>query len=247
MKVVERRIKNFLLMKQETPNQRLRLIRELLQVNQTEFSKALGFKQSHISAVESEKKEVSVKIIYALVNKFKVSANWLLSGEGDMFLTHHDRVEYSDQESGENLATGQGTAPSGEFKFYISELELSSRITDLETAILQENILPLYNLCELFTQLQKMPLDLSILQKHLVPKSVNLPNKNITFNFLEAGNLKVFENKVLYFLELEKLAGLWRTEFQTYFYKLFSYLTHPADFSEELKPAREGLEPETLE
>jgi transcriptional regulator with XRE-family HTH domain len=214
-------------MKEKTPNQRLRLIRELLQFNQTEFSQALGFKQSHISAVESEKKEVSVNIIYALVNKFKVSANWLLTGAGEMFLTHHDRVEYTDQVSVDSSFSP--SSPSEQerlpvLEFIIAEGDLNTRIKELELCIIKEGYLPLYHLCELYAQLLNQPPDYAILQKNPLPNTVDIPanvlSPILTLNY----SLSIFENKALYFKELEKVFTCWRQEFYTLFNKLYASL-----------------------
>jgi transcriptional regulator with XRE-family HTH domain len=228
MTLVVRRVKNFLVMNQQTPNQRLRLIRDLLQFNQTEFSKALGFKQSHISAIESEKKEVSVKIIYALVNKFKVSANWLLSGSGEMFLTPHDTVAYPAaplaQAADRLLAPADGKADPP--RFYLDEGELDSRIRELEEAIVQQGYIPLHHLCELFSMLLKTPLDLSSLRKFPLPASPDLPPEAIS-PVMKAMDLTVFENKVFYFSQLEQAYLAWQNEFNLMFQEFYTYLTHP--------------------
>ena len=242
MSLIKRGTKNFLLMEQETPNQRLRLIRMLLHFNQTEFSKALGFKQSHISAIESEKKEVSVNIIYALINKFKVSANWLLSGNGEMFLTHHDHVEYSaalpNHLNQESIALDAPLKPKmvlEEQHYYLTEIELNSKIQELENAIIQEGYLPLFKLCDLYAVLLNMPLDYSVLQRHPVPRTIHsipfIPLPPILLNSYDSDD---FNSKSNYYLELDKIFKAWRSEFHTQFQKLYSYIAHPEANEEEL-------------
>lgn len=243
MTLVVRRDKNIILMNQQTPNQRLRLTRELLQFNQTEFSKALGFKQSHISAIESEKKEVSVKIIYALVNKFKISANWLLSGAGEMFLTHHDIVEYPGPDP---CPEPEETSPPSAShiqpaRFFLEEGELDSRIRELEEAILQEGYTPLHHLCELFSRLLQIPLDLSILQKLPLPASRELPPEALS-PVMAAMDLNVFENKVFYFSQLEQAYAAWRKEFNHLFQKFYIFLTHPENHTAELNALRDAAQ-----
>lgn len=244
MTLVVRRVKNILLMNQQTPNQRLRLTRELLQFNQTEFSKALGFKQSHISAIESEKKEVSVKIIYALVNKFKVSANWLLSGAGEMFLTHHDIVEYPGKAPHAGQQPLPATQPAANIqpaRFYLEEEELDSRIRELEEAIMLQGYTPLYHLCELFSRLLGTPLDLSILQKLPLPASRDLPPEALS-PVMTAMDLSIFENKVFYFSQLEQAFAAWRNAFNQLFQKFYTFLTHPENHGAELKALRNSLQ-----
>jgi transcriptional regulator with XRE-family HTH domain len=238
-----RRVKNILLMNQQTPNQRLRLIRELLQFNQTEFSKALGFKQSHISAIESEKKEVSVKIIYALVNRFKVSANWLLSGAGEMFLTHHDVIAYPGTPAAPPLAAADlprdaEKERSDPPRFYLDEGELNARIKDLEEAIVQQGYLPLHHLCELYSRLLKTPLDLSILQKLPLPAFGDRPAEAVS-PVMTAMDLSVFENKVFYFSQLEQAYQAWRQAFDQLFQKLYAFLSHPENLPSGLNALRD--------
>jgi transcriptional regulator with XRE-family HTH domain len=245
MTLVVRRVKNIMVMNQQTPNQRLRLTRELLQFNQTEFSKALGFKQSHISAIESEKKEVSVKIIYALVNKFKVSANWLLSGAGEMFLTHHDIVDYPRKdpfpEAEQAISSSPPQVHIQPARFYLDAAELDKRIRDLEQVILQEGYTPLYHLCELFSRLLQTPLDLSILHKLPLPAGRELPPEALS-PVMTALDLSVFENKVFYFSQLEQAYLAWRNEFNHLFQKLYTFLTHPENHITELNALRNSAQ-----
>jgi transcriptional regulator with XRE-family HTH domain len=219
-----------------------------LQFNQTEFSKALGFKQSHISAIESEKKEVSVKIIYALVNKFKVSANWLLSGAGEMFLTLHDKVEFQANTPDAPQKSKDEAVPEEKAeqpRFYLDEGELNSRITELEKAIIQEGYIPLYHLCELFSLQLKTPLDLSILQKLPLPACRDNPPGALS-PVMSAMDLSVFENKVFYFSQLEQALLAWRDEFNHLFQKFYAYLAHPDTHETELNTLRNTTQtPET--
>lgn len=250
MLVEHLRIKKFLRMKEKTPNQRLRLIRELLQINQTEFSKALGFKQSHISAVESEKKEVSVKIIYAVVNKFKVSANWLLTGEGDMFLMRRDGLEYhaldaADSPLGRSVNLEQEKLEA--LGYVIAEEELNARIKELEICIIKEGYLPLYHLCELYAQLLNRPVDYSVLQKNPLPNTVDIPANALSPILTIDYSLSIFENKTIYFKELERVFTCWRSEFYILFNRLYTHLTYPESYQQELKAQRESPQQEELE
>lgn len=241
MITVHLRIKNFLSMNEKTPNQRLRLIRELLQINQTEFSKALGFKQSHISAVESEKKEVSVKIIYAAVSKFKISANWLLTGTGDMFLTNHNGAGYSALDAAHsslNRSTHPEQVKLEELGFIIEERELNARIKGLEICIIREGYLPLYHLCELYAKLLGLSPDYSVLQKNPLPNTVDIPANALSPIMTIDYSLSVFENKALYYKELERVFACWRSEFYILFDRLYTSLIHSESSQHEQKAKR---------
>lgn len=60
-------------------------IREHFGLSQKEFAEKLSVQRSSISEIESGKRDVSRNIISALVALFDVSADWLLTGEGEMF------------------------------------------------------------------------------------------------------------------------------------------------------------------
>ncbi|MDR0302347.1 MAG: helix-turn-helix domain-containing protein [Treponema sp.] len=66
---------------------RFREIREKLGVNQSELARAIDANPSIISDIERGEKEPSKKIISSLITKYKVNSNWLLTGEGSMFIT----------------------------------------------------------------------------------------------------------------------------------------------------------------
>jgi transcriptional regulator with XRE-family HTH domain len=65
---------------------RLKLIRETIGISQSEFARTLGFAPSFISGIERDKKDVSRELLQKLLQIYHVNINWLLSGEGKMFL-----------------------------------------------------------------------------------------------------------------------------------------------------------------
>ena len=66
---------------------RLKAVRETLEISQNEFARELGFAPSFISGIEREKKELSRDLLQKLLEKYQVNINWLLTGEGEMFLS----------------------------------------------------------------------------------------------------------------------------------------------------------------
>ncbi len=69
---------------------RLKKVREKTGLNINSFSSKLGVHQSNISAIENETKDVSKSIAIKLKENFNVSIDWLLTGEGSMFLDEKD-------------------------------------------------------------------------------------------------------------------------------------------------------------
>ena len=71
-------------------NERLKFLREVLDLTQSDFSKILEVKQSYYSDIENSKREVTSKLIKNLVTIFRFSADWILTGEGNYRITNVD-------------------------------------------------------------------------------------------------------------------------------------------------------------
>ena len=65
--------------------QRLKLLRETLNLSQAKLAKKLKVSQSAISKWESGERDIPTAILVRLKKEFGVNLNWLLSGEGKMF------------------------------------------------------------------------------------------------------------------------------------------------------------------
>lgn len=64
---------------------RIRLMREKLNITQKEMAKSLGISQAYLCAVESGKMQANAKVIFGLERIFGVKTEWLAEGEGDVF------------------------------------------------------------------------------------------------------------------------------------------------------------------
>ena len=65
---------------------RFKEIREKLGLNQSELARTIEANPSIVSDIERGEKEPSKKIISSLIMKYKVNSNWLLTGEGEIFI-----------------------------------------------------------------------------------------------------------------------------------------------------------------
>ena len=65
----------------------LKEIRKNTGLTQQEFAKELDVALSTVASVENGTREISKSLMKVLIEKYKVSANWLLTGEGEMFTT----------------------------------------------------------------------------------------------------------------------------------------------------------------
>jgi len=73
--------------------ERLKVLRETIGVNQSQFANTLGVAPSFISGIERNKKDVSRELLQKLLEKYKINVNWLLSGEGEMFLNTTEKTQ----------------------------------------------------------------------------------------------------------------------------------------------------------
>ena len=66
-------------------NDRIKLIRVTMKLNQTEFGERIGIKTSSVSEIERGKNTVTQQVRKAICREFGVSETWLRTGEGEMF------------------------------------------------------------------------------------------------------------------------------------------------------------------
>jgi|GEM_PF-4033936 len=70
-----------------TPNQRLKKVRFHLRYNQKQIASEIGVKPSFWCDVENCRRPVSQKFVIGLCTRFNISADWLLTGNGNMLQT----------------------------------------------------------------------------------------------------------------------------------------------------------------
>ena len=67
-------------------NERIKLLRKALELNQTDFGVRIGVKQGTVAAYESGARVPLDSVVVSICREFGVSESWLRSGEGEMFL-----------------------------------------------------------------------------------------------------------------------------------------------------------------
>lgn len=65
---------------------RIKQVRKTMNLNQTEFGKKVGTKQSSIASYENGSRQPLDAVINSICREFSVSEKWLRTGEGDMFI-----------------------------------------------------------------------------------------------------------------------------------------------------------------
>ena len=72
-------------MKENSVNQRLKLLRKEIGLSQGNFAERIGFKQTALSMIESGRNVLNDRHIKLICSTFNVSERWLRDGEGEMF------------------------------------------------------------------------------------------------------------------------------------------------------------------
>lgn len=73
-------------------NERIKQVRKTLKLNQAEFGKRIGLKQSTITAYECGNRTPLNTVVIAICKTFGVDEMWLRTGEGEMFVESPDNV-----------------------------------------------------------------------------------------------------------------------------------------------------------
>lgn len=63
---------------------RVKIVRKMNKLKQSEFSKVLGLSQAHISNIESNKDNPSDKILNSISAEFHINFDWLKYGTGEI-------------------------------------------------------------------------------------------------------------------------------------------------------------------
>lgn len=66
-------------------NQRIKQVRQALNLSQAKFAKEISISNGYIAGIELEKRNVNDRLIKLVCITFNVSEHWLRTGNGDMF------------------------------------------------------------------------------------------------------------------------------------------------------------------
>jgi transcriptional regulator with XRE-family HTH domain len=116
--------------------EKLKLIRKHFNMNQKEFSEKIGVQASYYSDLENGKREITTRIINSLIVIFQVSADWFLTGNGNIQFTKSNEFL-----KGENEGLSEGfnekneglSSKNLETDYLI--IKANELITDLENRI----------------------------------------------------------------------------------------------------------------
>lgn len=66
--------------------ERLLILRKELKLTQSEFAKKIQISRSHLSGLENGTRNFTERVISDICREFYVNRNWLVNGDGDMFI-----------------------------------------------------------------------------------------------------------------------------------------------------------------
>lgn len=76
-------------------NTRIKQLRKTLNLTMEEFGKRLGVTRTAISNIESGNRNVTEQMFKSVCREFKVTEDWLRTGEGEMFVSLPDEDEFA--------------------------------------------------------------------------------------------------------------------------------------------------------
>lgn len=71
-------------------NQRIRMLRQELNLSQAKFAAAISISSGYIAGIELGNRRVNDRIIKLICSTYRVREEWLRTGMGDMFLLAQD-------------------------------------------------------------------------------------------------------------------------------------------------------------
>lgn len=117
-------------------NERVKTLRKVLKLNQTEFGKKIGITMRAVQKWENGKSKPQNSTLKSLINTFHVNPDWLLNGDGEMFLGENKQQEVSDIISIPYYPEVSAAAGSGALVYdenTVKHLQISSAIINIST------------------------------------------------------------------------------------------------------------------
>jgi transcriptional regulator with XRE-family HTH domain len=79
-------------------NKQIKKVRKSKNLSITEFAKIIEGSTGFICEVENGKRMPGSRFLIALIEKFNISIDWVLTGEGEMFITKKEIIDESSLE-----------------------------------------------------------------------------------------------------------------------------------------------------
>lgn len=114
-----------------TENERIKEVRKALGLTQDKFGAKLGVGKTAVSKVENGENSITDQLRLAVCREFRVSEDWLRTGEGDMFVQPAEDEE---------IARFMGDILTGEPDFRRRLISVLARMSPEEWKLLEAKI-----------------------------------------------------------------------------------------------------------
>lgn len=118
-------------------NERVKTLRKVLKLNQTEFGKKIGITMRAVQKWENGESKPQNSTLKSLINTFNVNPDWLLNGTGEMFIDNvSSQQELSDIISIPYYPEVSAAAGSGALVYdesTVKNIQISSAIINIST------------------------------------------------------------------------------------------------------------------
>lgn len=118
-------------------NERVKTLRKVLKLNQTEFGKKIGITMRAVQKWENGESKPQNSTLKSLINTFNVNPDWLLNGTGEMFIDNvSSQQELSDIISIPYYPEVSAAAGSGALVYdenTVKHIQISSAIINIST------------------------------------------------------------------------------------------------------------------
>lgn len=79
-------------------NERIKELRISKKLSQKDFAKSINLSQNHISSIEKGLRDMTTRSLEDVCRVYNVNKDWLVNGEGDMFVNVLDEFGIKDKE-----------------------------------------------------------------------------------------------------------------------------------------------------
>ena len=115
--------------------ERIRVIRKRLNLSQKKFAEILGISLITLQRYEKGEREPSSEVLVNIKQKFKVNMNWLLTGEGKMFLEEDEKENSIEKEILELLANEPDEEKKKALLDFLKRVWVSRQPSSLDTSL----------------------------------------------------------------------------------------------------------------
>jgi transcriptional regulator with XRE-family HTH domain len=134
-----------------TDYQRLKMVRKLLNYNQKDFAELLDIQQGSYSDIERGRIAISYNILKKLASNFIIDPMWIMTGQGDKFISKVERTSNIEKIILKSLV--EGDIEKGRAIGYFDSIAGSQ--LSIITAMFKDELQELYNACSDLSEIMR--------------------------------------------------------------------------------------------